>query len=214
MTTRGPSRRASPGYWGKRALDWAIAIVVAVPALALCLVVGPLVWIFLGRPILFTQERPGQHGRPFRLIKFRTMRTPEPGETSDHDGNRLTPFGRWLRSTSLDEIPEILNVVRGEMSFVGPRPLLMEYLPLYDGEQARRMEVKPGITGWAQINGRNAISWSERFALDTWYVDHATLWLDLEILARTAWRVVRRDGISQAGHPTMNKFSGNGGSQL
>lgn len=195
----------TPVRWWKRPLDLTLAFLVAVPVAAGALVVAGLVALRLGRPILFVQQRPGRDGRPFGLWKFRSMR---PGTGTDAE--RLDGFGRWLRSTSLDELPSWWNVVRGEMSFVGPRPLLMEYLPLYDAEQARRMEVPPGITGWAQVHGRNAIGWPERLALDTWYVDHASLWLDLRILAMTIPAVVRRTGIVQPGESTMSKFQGRG----
>lgn len=164
----------------------------------------------LGRPVLFTQVRPGLHGKPFRMIKFRTMTdTRDANGALLPDAQRLTPFGRFLRSSSLDELPELWNVVRGEMSLVGPRPLLMEYLPLYSPEQVRRHEVRPGITGWAQVNGRNAISWADKFALDVWYVDQRSLWLDLRILWLTVRKVLVRDGISAAGEATMSKFEGN-----
>jgi lipopolysaccharide/colanic/teichoic acid biosynthesis glycosyltransferase len=163
----------------------------------------------LGRPVLFTQVRPGLHGMPFRMVKFRTM-TDERGPDGAllPDAQRLTPFGRFLRASSLDELPELWNVLRGEMSLVGPRPLLMEYLPLYSPEQARRHEVRPGITGWAQVNGRNAISWADKFALDVWYVDHRSLWLDVRILWLTVRKVLVRDGISAAGEATMPRFEG------
>ena len=166
-----------------------------------------LVRLSLGRPAFFVQERPGLHGRPFRLRKFRTML-----DALDRDGRplpdaqRLTRLGRFLRATSIDELPELWNVLVGDMSLVGPRPWLMEYLPHYTPEQGRRHEVRPGITGWAQVNGRNAASWEERLRLDVWYVDHWSLWLDLRILLRTAWTVVRRDGISAVGHATMPRF--------
>ncbi|WP_407496730.1 sugar transferase [Pseudooceanicola sp. MF1-13] len=164
----------------------------------------------MGSPVLFRQTRPGLHGKPFQMIKFRTMR-----DALDKDGNalpdaeRLTKLGRFLRSSSLDELPELWNVLKGDMSLVGPRPLLMEYLPLYSTEQARRHEVRPGITGWAQVNGRNAISWDEKFALDVWYVDNRTLCLDLKIIWLTIRKVIKRDGISAAGEATMPKFTGN-----
>ena len=163
----------------------------------------------LGSPVLFTQVRPGLHGKPFRMVKFRTM-TDELGPDGAllPDAQRLTPFGRFLRASSLDELPELWNVLKGEMSLVGPRPLLMEYLPLYTPEQARRHAVRPGITGWAQVNGRNAISWADKFALDVWYVDHRSLWLDVQILWRTVRKVLVRDGISAAGEATMPKFTG------
>jgi lipopolysaccharide/colanic/teichoic acid biosynthesis glycosyltransferase len=178
---------------------------LAVPLLA-------LVWLVrrkLGSPVLFSQVRPGLHGKPFTMVKFRTM-TDERGPDGVllPDAKRLTDFGRFLRASSLDELPELWNVLRGDMSLVGPRPLLMEYLPLYTPEQARRHEVRPGITGWAQVNGRNAISWADKFALDVWYVDHSSLWLDVKILWRTVRKVLVRDGISAAGEATMSKFTG------
>ncbi len=163
----------------------------------------------LGSPVLFKQTRPGLDGKPFEMIKFRTMK-----DGTDKDGNllpdseRLTPFGQKLRSTSLDELPELWNVLKGDMSLVGPRPLLMEYLPLYNSEQARRHNVRPGVTGYAQVNGRNAISWEEKFKLDTWYVDNQSLWLDIKILAKTVRQVLIKDGISAAGEATMSKFTG------
>lgn len=163
----------------------------------------------LGSPVFFSQTRPGRYGRPFRMIKFRTMRNVFDG--SGHllpDSDRMTPFGSFLRSSSLDELPELWNVLKGDMSLVGPRPLLMEYLSLYSQEQYRRHEVRPGITGWAQINGRNALSWEEKFALDVWYVDNRSLWLDIKILFLTIKRVVMRDGISADGEVTMPKFTG------
>lgn len=163
----------------------------------------------LGTPVFFRQVRPGLHGQPFEMVKFRTM-TDERGPDGEllPDAQRLTPFGRWLRATSLDELPELWNVLRGDMSLVGPRPLLMEYLPLYTPEQARRHEVRPGITGWAQVNGRNAISWADKFELDVWYVEHRSLWLDIKILCLTVKKVLVRDGISAQGEATMPKFTG------
>lgn len=163
----------------------------------------------LGAPVLFRQRRPGRNGMPFEIVKFRTMRdaVDEHGEPLP-DGERLTPFGRFLRASSLDELPELWNVLRGDMSLVGPRPLLMEYLPLYSDEQFRRHAVRPGITGWAQVNGRNALSWDEKFRLDLWYVDHPSLALDLKILALTLAKVLAREGISAAGEATMPKFTG------
>jgi len=173
------------------------------------LLLAMLVLLSMGRPVLFRQERPGLHGRPFTLLKFRTMRAPPGGgEEVGSDADRLTAVGRFLRRSSLDELPELWNVLRGEMSLVGPRPLLMEYLPLYSPEQARRHEVRPGITGWAQVNGRNAISWEEKFALDVWYVDNRSFWLDMRILVLTLWKVVRREGVSQPGHATAQRFRG------
>ena len=184
----------------------ATALVVLAPVMGL---IALAVWRTMGRPVLFRHVRPGLHGKPFVMYKFRTMR-----DLRDAEGNllpdeaRLTPFGRWLRTTSLDELPELVNVLRGEMSLVGPRPLLMEYLERYTPEQARRHEVKPGITGWAQIHGRNNLSWEERLRLDVWYVDHWNSWLDLKILWRTLWMVLRREGISAQGHATMPEFRG------
>lgn len=197
------------GFVVKRLFDLLLSILILL-VLALPLIV--LIWLILrklGRPVFFTQVRPGIHGKPFTMVKFRTM-TDKRGLDGIllPDAARLTPFGRFLRSTSLDELPELWNVLKGEMSLVGPRPLMMEYLPLYSPEQARRHEVRPGITGWAQINGRNAISWEERFRLDGWYVDHQSFWLDLRILLLTIWKVIRREGISAAGEATMAPFTG------
>lgn len=164
----------------------------------------------MGRPVLFRQTRPGKDGKSFEMIKFRTMRDARDAQGNVlSDGERLTRLGKVLRATSLDELPELWNVVKGDMSLVGPRPLLMEYLPLYSPEQARRHAVRPGVTGWAQVNGRNAISWDEKFALDVWYVDNQSLWLDLKIIWLTVRKVVKRDGISAAGEATMSKFTGN-----
>ncbi|HEB95775.1 MAG TPA: sugar transferase [Sedimenticola thiotaurini] len=182
-----------------------LLLVLALPMAALAL----LVWIRLGRPVLFCQRRPGRHGRPFRLCKFRTMldRTDGAGEPLP-DEERITPFGQWLRRTSLDELPELWNVLKGEMSLVGPRPLLMEYLSLYTPEQARRHEVRPGITGWAQVNGRNALDWDERLRMDVWYVDHRSFLLDLRILWLTLFKVVSSEGVTQEGHVTVERFRG------
>lgn len=164
----------------------------------------------LGSPVLFRQVRPGKDGIPFEMIKFRSMKdaTDEQGNELP-DSERLTDFGKRLRDTSLDELPELWNVIKGDMSLVGPRPLLMEYLPLYDEEQKRRHQVRPGITGYAQVNGRNTIGWDEKFALDTWYVDNQSLWLDIKILVKTVKKVVIKDGISAEGEATMSKFTGN-----
>lgn len=165
--------------------------------------------LFIGSPVLFRQLRPGLNGKPFQILKFRTMTDARgPDGTLLPDGDRLTRLGRFLRGSSLDELPELVNILRGEMSFVGPRPLLMQYLPLYTPSQARRHEVRPGLTGWAQIKGRNALNWEQKFALDVWYVDNRSLWLDLRIIALTAWKVIRRDGINQAGDATMPAFTG------
>lgn len=164
----------------------------------------------LGSPVFFRQTRPGKNGRPFQMVKFRTMLDAyDKSGASLPDEDRMSPFGSFLRSTSLDELPELWNVLKGDMSLVGPRPLLMDYLPLYSKEQARRHEVRPGVTGWAQVNGRNAISWEEKFKLDVWYVDNQSLWLDLKILFFTVRKVLIRDGISSEGEATMSRFTGN-----
>lgn len=194
---------------GKRLFDVIASAVFLIVLSPLMLVIAALVWANAGSPVIFKQVRPGLHGRPFTLYKFRTMT-----DARDENGRllpdeqRLTKFGRFLRSTSLDELPELFNVLKGDMSLVGPRPLLMEYLPLYTPEQARRHEVRPGITGWAQVNGRNAISWEEKFKYDVWYVDNWSLWLDLKILFMTIVAVLRRNGISAEGHATMPVFRG------
>ncbi|MEA9601202.1 sugar transferase [Polynucleobacter sp. MG-28-Ekke-A2] len=173
------------------------------------LILGCLIAYKLGRPVLFRQLRPGLHGRIFMLVKFRTMTEAYgPDKLLLADSNRLTSFGHFLRSTSLDELPELWNVLKGEMSLVGPRPLLVEYLPLYSPHQARRHELRPGITGWAQVNGRNTLSWEEKFNLDVWYIDNQSLWLDIKILIMTIKKVILRDGISGAGEATMSKFTG------
>lgn len=187
-------------------------IVAAVALLLLALPLLSLIWLVrrkLGSPVFFRQTRPGQHGKPFKMVKFRTM-TDARGLNGEllPDAERLTPFGRFLRASSLDELPELWNVLKGDMSLVGPRPLLMEYLPLYSPEQARRHEVRPGITGWAQVNGRNAISWDDKFRLDVWYVDHHSMWLDIKILWLTVKKVLVREGISAAGEATMPRFTG------
>ncbi|HEY1142758.1 MAG TPA: sugar transferase [Sphingomicrobium sp.] len=193
----------------KRLLDLVVAVAALVLLSPLLAVVAVLVRAKLGSPIFFRQERPGLHGRPFTLVKFRTMLDARDADGKLRpDAERLTGFGRWLRSTSIDELPELWNVLRGDMSLVGPRPLLMHYLPLYSPEQARRHDVPPGITGWAQINGRNAISWDQKFALDTWYVDHWSFWLDLRILGQTVASVLRSHGISAEGSATMPEFTG------
>jgi sugar transferase EpsL len=193
----------------KRTLDLVgatVALVVLSPLLA---VVWVLVRARMGTPVLFRQDRPGLHGEPFTLLKFRTM-----NDRRDDDGvllpdaARLTSLGKFLRRTSIDELPELWNVLAGEMSLVGPRPLLMEYLPLYSPTQARRHEVRPGITGWTQVNGRNALSWDDKFALDVWYVDHRSTRLDVEILAKTVRQVLGGHGVSAPGHATMEPFRG------
>jgi lipopolysaccharide/colanic/teichoic acid biosynthesis glycosyltransferase len=183
-----------------------IGLILISPVLVILTI---LVWIIHGRPIFFCQIRPGYHGVPFRLYKYRTML-----EARDERGNllsdtkRITKFGHFLRSTSLDELPELINVLRGEMSWVGPRPLLMQYLDRYSPEQARRHEVLPGLTGWAQINGRNIITWEDKFRLDVWYVDNWSFGLDIKILFTTIWKVLKREGISQPGHATAEEFMG------
>ena len=187
----------------KRLLDIVLSLIALAGLAPAMLIIAALITWRMGWPVLFTQIRPGLHGQPFRMIKFRTMRQ---GEAPD--GERLTGLGRMLRASSLDELPELINVIRGEMSLVGPRPLLMEYLPLYSPEQARRHAVRPGITGWAQVNGRNALSWEEKFAHDLWYVDNRSLALDLRIIAMTFGRILRREGISAEGEATMPKFRG------
>ena len=193
----------------KRFFDLVLTIPGLLLILPLLLVLALLVRIFHGSPIFFAQLRPGQNGKPFRMLKFRTMTNArDAAGTLLPDSDRLTPFGRFLRSTSLDEFPTLLNVLMGDMSLVGPRPLLMEYLPLYSPEQNRRHEVKPGLTGWAQVNGRNAISWEEKFRLDAWYVDNWSLWLDIKIFWITFIKVFRRVGISQEGQATMEAFRG------
>lgn len=194
-------------FYGKRILDLALIIPGLVFLLPFLAAAAFLVRIKLGSPVLFRQMRPGMQGKPFELYKFRTM-----NNKCDLDGNllpdaeRLTKFGRLLRATSIDELPELFNVLKGDMSLVGPRPLLMQYLDRYTPEQARRHEVKPGITGWAQINGRNAITWEEKFKLDVWYVDHRSLWLDIKIILMTIWKIIRREGITQEGQATMEEF--------
>nr|WP_224746017.1 sugar transferase [Neiella litorisoli] len=191
-------------------LDLFAAIVALLLLWPVLLIVALLVAVKLGRPVLFSQVRPGKHGRPFKMYKFRTMTDArdDSGELLP-DSERLTSFGRFLRSTSLDELPELWNVLVGNMSLVGPRPLLMEYLPLYSEHQRRRHEMPPGITGWAQVNGRNAISWQQKFDYDVWYVDHQSIWLDLKIIWLTVLKVIKRDGISGEGEATMSKFEGN-----
>lgn len=196
----------------KRALDVAAAAAGLLVLSPVLLLVALAVRVNLGSPVFFRQARPGLHGRTFRLVKFRTMR-----DAADRhgrplpDAERLTPFGRFLRASSLDELPELWNVLRGDMSLVGPRPLLTEYLPLYSPRQARRHEVRPGLTGWAQVNGRNALGWKDRLELDVWYVEHRSLALDVRILLRTVGTVFARRGISHAGHVTMEPFRGNDG---
>lgn len=193
----------------KRGFDFAVSLFALIVLVIPLGVMALVLWVTIGHPVLFCQQRPGRHGIPFTMIKFRTM-----SDARDANGNllddsvRLTGLGRFLRSTSLDELPELWNVLKGEMSLVGPRPLLIEYLPLYTAYQARRHEVRPGITGWAQVNGRNAISWEEKFELDVWYVDHVSFWLDVKILWLTVRKVLMRDDINAADHSTMPAFKG------
>lgn len=193
----------------KRAFDLAVSFTALALLWPLLLALALLVRVKLGAPVLFRQQRPGLHGQPFTLLKFRTMSDARDsqGELLP-DAQRLTPFGQFLRSASLDELPELLNVLRGDMSLVGPRPLLMRYLDRYTPQQMRRHDVRPGITGWAQVNGRNALTWEQKFALDVWYVEHRSFWLDLRILAMTVRNVLRREGISQPGQATMEEFFG------
>jgi sugar transferase EpsL len=193
----------------KRLFDIGFSLCWLVGFSPLLLVVAILVRLKLGSPILFVQERPGLRGRPFWMVKFRTM-TDDLGADGEllPDAQRLTAFGKFLRSTTLDEFPEMWNVLVGDMSVVGPRPLLMRYLPRYSPFQARRMEVKPGVTGWAQVNGRNSLTWEEKFALDVWYVDHRTFWLDLKIVVRTFFKVFARSGINSETAATMEEFQG------
>jgi sugar transferase EpsL len=195
--------------FGKRLLDLVLALSAVIILAPLFAMLALLIRWGMRRPVLFRQARPGLHGKPFGLLKFRTMT-----EDRDEQGNllpderRLTPLGRLLRGTSLDELPEIFNVLKGEMSLVGPRPLLMQYLERYTPEQARRHDAKAGITGWAQVNGRNVITWEEKFKLDVWYVDHMSFGLDLKIIGMTIWKILKREGISQPGHATAEEFMG------
>ena len=193
----------------KRAFDILVSLSGLIVAGPVLLVVALLVRIFLGSPVLFRQQRPGLNAQPFEILKFRTM-TDAAGSDGAllPDKDRLTAFGRFLRSSSVDELPELWNVLKGEMSLVGPRPLLMEYVPLYDEIQMRRHKVRPGITGWSQVNGRNALSWEEKFLLDVWYVDNQSMLLDIKILFMTAFRVMRRDGINASDSETMPIFIG------
>lgn len=197
----------------KRLFDLAVALVLLLLLAPLLAIVAWRVRRSMGPPVIFRQMRPGLRGRPFEMIKFRTMRhAVDPEGKPLADSERLTPFGRWLRATSLDELPELWNVVQGDMSLVGPRPLLMEYLALYSTEEARRHEVRPGITGWAQVNGRNAIGWTQKFKLDVWYVDNKSFWLDMKILMMTVRKVLLSEGISSTGSATMEQFLGSSSS--
>lgn len=193
----------------KRLLDIVLSIIMIILLFPIISFIFFIIRRKLGSPVFFRQVRPGLNGRPFEMLKFRTMR-----DARDVQGNllpddqRMTPFGQFLRSTSIDELPELINVLKGDMSLVGPRPLLMGYLPLYSKEQMRRHDVRPGITGWAQINGRNAISWQKKFELDVWYVDNQSLWLDIKILFSTVWKVLKKSDINQAGQATVEPFNG------
>ncbi len=194
---------------GKRVLDLILVVSSMVLWIPVVVAVALMVRLKLGSPVLFRQQRPGLYGRPFTLLKFRTMTDARDAEGQLlPDGERLTAFGRFLRSTSLDELPELINVLRGEMSLVGPRPLLMQYMPRYTTRQRRRHNAHPGITGWAQVNGRNALTWEKKFELDVWYVEHMSLWLDLRIIALTIWAIIKREGISQPGQATAEEFRG------
>ena len=194
----------------KSLFDRALALLILIPALPIMGIVAIAIYWQMGCPILFRQSRPGKDGKIFTIYKFRTM-TNERDEKGEllPDEKRLKGIGRTIRSLSLDELPQLFNVLKGDMSFVGPRPLLVEYLPLYNDFQARRHEVKPGITGWAQVNGRNAIGWEEKFRYDVWYVDHCSFWLDMKILWMTLAKVFKKEGVSQPGEATMEKFKGN-----
>jgi sugar transferase EpsL len=202
------------GRWAKRVFDLAIALPAWMAIAPVCCLVALAIWVVHGKPVFFRQVRPGLRGVPFRIYKFCTM-----NNCCDQDGcllpdaERLTRLGRLLRKTSMDELPELFNIIKGEMSIVGPRPLLMQYLDRYTPEQARRHEVRPGLTGWAQVNGRNALSWEEKFELNVWYVDHWSLGLDLRIIGRTVVKVVKREGISAEGHATMEEFMGHAKAQ-
>lgn len=209
MLPQGCNKIANILAMAKKIFDLLVASFGLIILLPLLAVLAALIRVCLGFPILFRQQRPGLHAKPFNMCKFRTMTDARDsnGELLP-DEKRLTSLGKFLRSSSLDELPELLNVIKCEMSLVGPRPLLMEYLPRYTVEQARRHEVRPGITGWAQINGRNAISWEEKFRLDVWYVDNLTVWLDLKILWLTFIKTFKREGINQPGQATMEKFLG------
>lgn len=196
--------------FGKRLLDLALTLPGLVLISPIMVLIALSIWLVEGRPVLFRQARPGYKGRIFTLYKFRTMRNLVDDQGRPlADARRISPLGRFLRTTSLDELPELFNVLRGEMSLVGPRPLLVAYLERYSPEQARRHDVLPGIAGWAQVNGRNALSWEDKFRLDVWYVDHWSLGLDLRILAITLWKVLKREGINQPGEATVQEFMGN-----
>lgn len=195
--------------YGKRIFDLTLAVVLLMVLSPVLVVIALVLYLKLGCPVLFRQQRPGLHGNPFVICKFRSMTDVKDKEgLMLQDSERLSNIGKWLRSVSIDELPELWNVIKGDMSFVGPRPLLVEYLPLYSPEQSRRHEVRPGITGWAQINGRNAISWEEKFKLDIWYVDQRSLWLDIKILYMTFWHLLKQEGVHAENNVTMPKFTG------
>lgn len=204
-----PNKNSMYRSFGKRLFDITLVIPALLALSPIMALLALVVRIKLGSPVFFYQRRPGLHGRPFTIYKFRTMTN-----ARDRHGNllpdadRLTRFGKFLRATSLDELPELWNVLRGDLSLVGPRPLLMEYLSRYTPEQARRHEVRPGLTGWAQVNGRNALTWEEKFKLDVWYVDNQNIFLDIKIIFSTIWSIIKREGINQPGHTTMEKFMG------
>ena len=194
----------------KRLFDLTLSAILVVLLLPVFVLLAILVLLFIGPPVLFRQQRPGYKGSPFFILKFRSMTAaPDASEREPDDAARLTPFGRLMRSLSLDELPELLNILRGDMSFVGPRPLLMQYLSLYSPQQMHRHDAYPGLTGWSQVHGRNALDWKSRFELDVWYVDHWTFWLDMKILLLTIWKVLKREGINQPGAATMDYFTGN-----
>jgi sugar transferase EpsL len=194
----------------KRLFDLFFSLIALLLTSPVMLLIAVIVRLFLGSPILFRQQRPGYLGRPFFILKFRTMTSARDSKGNLlPDSRRLTRLGRFLRNLSLDELPELFNILWGDMSWIGPRPLLMEYLELYSPEQMRRHQVYPGLTGWAQVNGRNALTWQDKFRLDTWYVDHWTFWLDMKILLLTLWKVLTREGITQPGQATTEYFSGN-----
>jgi lipopolysaccharide/colanic/teichoic acid biosynthesis glycosyltransferase len=207
----GDPLSTTPGYTllGKRIFDLVVGLVSVVVLAPLFVIAALSVLVTMGTPVFFRQRRPGRHGEPFEIVKLRTMRPPAAGEHGlESDAERLTPIGRLLRATSIDELPELWNVIRGDMSLVGPRPLLMDYLDRYTPEQARRHVVRPGITGWAQVHGRNALTWEEKFVYDVWYVDHVSFGLDLRILLMTVSQILRHDSISAPGHATMPEFRG------
>lgn len=202
-------KKPPPYPLAKRIFDTLVSVLALVILSPILFLISTLLLIVQGPPLMFCQDRPGLGGKIFKLCKFRSMQ-PSPGNENqpDRDAERITPIGSFLRRSSLDELPELFNVLKGEMSIVGPRPLLVQYLERYSPEQARRHELPPGITGWAQVNGRNAISWEQRFQLDVWYIDHWSLWLDIRIILMTLWKVLRGEGISQPGHVTMDEFMG------